>query len=245
MNEASPLAPASSLAPTGNMKPGISFSFSTVSNISVNSTGSKGSSELVSSWQPNSSSSFVNSQIGKGVLGSAQPVGALGGSQNSKKDGGSLSLKSSVFTSGGSVPVKTGGKNEASFGSNLPQTSYTTERKVLGSSTGLSSAPSPSISPAKLLPVESSSTGFRTGNLEALPTSCGSHVQQQTIGKSHNNRTHTSVDYTRNFKLGTLFDTEQDLSKKFYSVRSTENVLVIMFYYYTLLRPDCNVLCLF
>lgn len=218
VNEASPLAPASSLAPTGNMKPGISFSFSTVSNISVNSTGSKGSSELVSSWQPNSSSSFVNSQIGKGVLGSAQPVGALGGSQNSKKDGGSLSLKSSVFTSGGSVPVKTGGKNEASFGSNLPQTSYTTERKVLGSSTGLSSAPSPSISPAKLLPVESSSTGFRTGNLEALPTSCGSHVQQQTIGKSHNNRTHTSVDYTRNFKLGTLFDTEQDLSKKFYSI---------------------------
>ena len=219
------------------MKPGMPFSFSTANNVGLNSTGSKGSSELISSWQPNNSSSFVNSQLGKGGLDSAKPLGAFGGPQNTTKGGGSLTFKSSVFSSDGSVPVKTAERNEATgFGSYSAQTSYTTERKV-GSSAGLSSAPSLPISPNK--PVGSSSAGFGVGNLEVLPTSRGSPLREQIIGKSHNNRTHTSVD-SRNFKLGTMFDTEQDLSKKFYNVRSTKLFLYDV-QYYALLLPDFNV----
>ncbi|VAH42036.1 unnamed protein product [Triticum turgidum subsp. durum] len=212
VNTASPFAPPSSSAPTGNMKPGMPFSFSTGNNVGLNSTGSKGSSEQVSSWQPNNSGSFVSSQLGKGGFDSAKPLGAFGGSQNATKSGGSLSFKSSVFSSDGSVPVKTAERDGASsFGSYPAQTSYTTERKVLGSSTGLSSVPSLSISANK--PVGAASAGFGAGNLEVPPVSRGSPLPQQTIGKSPNNRNHTSAD-SKNYKLGTMFDTQQDLSKK-------------------------------
>jgi nuclear pore complex protein Nup214 len=217
VNMDSPFAPPLSSAPTSNTKPGMPFSFSTANNVGLNSTGSKGSSELISSWQPNNSSSFANSQLGKDGLDSAKPLGAFGGSQNTTKGGGSLTFKSSLFSSDGSGPVKTAERNDGTgFGSCSAQTSYTTEKKVLGSSAGLSPAPSLPISPNKL--AGSSSAGFRAGNLEVLPTSRGSLLPQQTIGKSHSNRTHTSAD-PRNVKLGTMFDTEQDLSKKFYSVR--------------------------
>ncbi|KAG8079281.1 hypothetical protein GUJ93_ZPchr0007g5843 [Zizania palustris] len=215
---ASPRPPASFLAPASNIKPGISFSFSTVNSTSTSPTGSNTSSgRLASSWQQSSSSSSVNNQLGKGNIGSTQPVGTFGGSQNLKKDGGSLSFKPSVFTSDGSVPVKSGERNEAGFGSQPLQTSYSTDKKVPGYSVGLSSEP-PSISPTKPSSSGSSSTGFWTGNLEAFPTSRGSPLPQQSIDKSHNNRTNAAVDYSRNFKLGTMFDTEQDISKKFYSI---------------------------
>ncbi|KAM0909288.1 hypothetical protein ACQ4PT_014907 [Festuca glaucescens] len=229
MNMDSPFAPPSSSAPTSNMKPGMPFSFSTANNVGLKSTGSKGSSELISSWQPNNSSSFANSQLGKGGLDSAKPLGAFGGSQNTTKGGGSLTFKSSLFSSDGSVPVKTAERNDGTgFGSYSAQTSYTTERKVLGSSAGLSPVPSLPISPNK--PAGSSSAGFRAGNLEVLPTSRGSPLPQQTIGKSHNNRTHTSAD-SRNVKLGTMFDTEQDLSKKFYSINDmTEELDTLLAY---------------
>jgi nuclear pore complex protein Nup214 len=201
------------------MKPGMPFSFSTANNVGLNSTGNKGSSDLFSSWQPNNSSSSINSQFGKGGLDSAKPFGAFGGSQNTTK-GGSLTFKSSVFSSDGSVPVMTAESNNAT----------NTERKVLGSSAVLSSAQSLSISPNK--PAGSSSAGVGSGNLEVLPTSRGSPLPQQTIGKSNNNRTHMSAD-SRNVKLGTMFDTEQDLSKKFYSVRSTK-----MFKFYFTIMPS-------
>uniref|UniRef100_A0ACD5YZT8 Uncharacterized protein n=1 Tax=Avena sativa TaxID=4498 RepID=A0ACD5YZT8_AVESA len=225
----SPFAPPSSSAPTSNTKPGMPFSFSTANNAGPNSTGSKGSSELISSWQPNNSSSFVNSQFGKGGLDSAKPLGAFGGSQISTKAGGSLSFKSPLFSSDGSVPVKTAERNEATgFGSNPAQTSYTAGRNVPGSSAGLSSAPSLPISPNK--PVGSSSARFGAGNLEAVPIPRGSPLPHQTIGTSHNNRTHTSTD-SRNFKLGTKFDTEQDLSKKFYSINDmTEELDTLLAY---------------
>ncbi|VAH26266.1 unnamed protein product [Triticum turgidum subsp. durum] len=229
VNTASPFAPPSSSAPTGNMKPGMPFSFSTGNNVGLNSTGSKGSSEPVSSWQPNTSGSFVSSQLGKGGFDSAKPLGAFGGSQNATKSGGSLSFKSSVFSSDGSVPVKTAERDGASsFGSYPAQTSYTTERKVLGSSAGLSSVPSLSISPNK--PVGASSAGFGAGNLEVPPVSRGSPLPQQTIGKSPNNRNHTSAD-SKNFKLGTMFDTQQDLSKKIYSINDmTEELDTLLSY---------------
>ncbi|XP_037475722.1 nuclear pore complex protein NUP214-like [Triticum dicoccoides] len=229
VNTASPFAPPSSSAPTGNMKPGMPFSFSTGNNVGLNSTGSKGSSEPVSSWQPNTSGSFVSSQLGKGGFDSAKPLGAFGGSQNATKSGGSLSFKSSVFSSDGSVPVKTAERDGASsFGSYPAQTSYTTERKVLGSSAGLSSVPSLSISPNK--PVGASSAGFGPGNLEVPPVSRGSPLPQQTIGKSPNNRNHTSAD-SNNFKLGTMFDTQQDLSKKIYSINDmTEELDTLLSY---------------
>ncbi|KAF0907579.1 hypothetical protein E2562_018386 [Oryza meyeriana var. granulata] len=209
---ASPPAPASFLAPAGNMKPGISFSFPTVNSVGTSPAGSNTSSELASTWQQSSSSSFVNNQLGKGSIPSTQPVGAPGGSQNSKKDGGSLSFKSSVFTSDGSALVKSGERNEAAFGSHPLQSSYTTDKKV-PSSVGLSSEPSISISPIKPSSAGPPSTGFRTGNLEAFPTSRGTHLPQESIDK-----THAAVDYSKSFKLGTMFDTEQDLSKKFYSI---------------------------
>ncbi|CAM0907578.1 unnamed protein product [Alopecurus aequalis] len=229
VNVASPFAPPSSSAPTSNMKPGMPFNFSTPNNVGLSSTGSKGSSELISSWQPNNSSSSVNSQLGKGSLDSAKSLGAFGGSQNTTKGGGSLTFKSSVFSSDGSVPVKTAERNDATgFGSYPAQTSYTTERKVLGSSAGLNSVSSLPIFPNK--PAGSSSAGFGGGNIEVLPTSRGSPLPQQTIGKSHNNRTHMSAD-SRNFKLGTMFDTEQDLSKKFYSINDmTEELDTLLAY---------------
>ncbi|VAH42040.1 unnamed protein product [Triticum turgidum subsp. durum] len=229
VNTASPFAPPSSSAPTGNMKPGMPFSFSTGNNVGLNSTGSKGSSEQVSSWQPNNSGSFVSSQLGKGGFDSAKPLGAFGGSQNATKSGGSLSFKSSVFSSDGSVPVKTAERDGASsFGSYPAQTSYTTERKVLGSSTGLSSVPSLSISANK--PVGAASAGFGAGNLEVPPVSRGSPLPQQTIGKSPNNRNHTSAD-SKNYKLGTMFDTQQDLSKKMYSINDmTEELDTLLSY---------------
>lgn len=234
VNAASPVAPSSS-APTGNMKPGMPFSFSTGNNVGLNSTGIKGSSELSPSWQPNNSGSFVSSQLGKGGFDSAKPLGPFGGSQNATKSGGSLSFKSSVFSSDGSVPIKTAERNVASsFGSYSAQTSHTTERKVLGSSASLSSAPSLNISPNK--PIGSSSAGFGAGNLEVPPTSRGSPLPQQIVGKSYNNRSHTSAD-SKNFKLGTMFDTEQDLSKKFYSVRLRRCFSML----FTIIMP-CSVL---
>ncbi|XP_044964279.1 nuclear pore complex protein NUP214 isoform X1 [Hordeum vulgare subsp. vulgare] len=229
VNMASPFAPPSSSVPTGNMKPGMPFSFSTGNNVGLNSTGSKGSSEPVSSWQPNNSGSFVSSQLGKGGFDSAKPLGTFGGSQNAAKSGGSLSFKSSLFSSDGAVPVKTAERDGASsFGSYSAQTSYTTERKVLGSSASLSSAPSLSISPNK--PVGVSAAGFGAGNLEVPPTSRGSPLPQQTIAKSHNNRNHTSVN-SKNFKLGTMFDAQQDLSKKIYSINDmTEELDTLLAY---------------
>ncbi|XP_024313585.1 nuclear pore complex protein NUP214 isoform X2 [Brachypodium distachyon] len=228
VNVAFPSAPASILAPTGNIKPGMPFSFSTANNVGLNSTGSKGSSELVSSSQLNSGSTSVNSQLGKGGFDLTKPLGSFGGSQNTEKDGGNPSFKSSVFTSDGLVPFKAAERNEAtSFGSYSPQTSCTTERKVLGSSAGLSSMSSPLISPNKPTPVGSSSTGFATGNLEAVATSRVSPSPQQTIGKPHNSRAHTSAD-SRSFKLG---NTEQDLSKKFYSINDmTEELDTLLAY---------------
>ncbi|XP_062187110.1 nuclear pore complex protein NUP214 isoform X2 [Phragmites australis] len=217
VNVTPPLTPAPSLAQTGNTKPGTSLSFSTVNNAGADPTGSKTSSALAPSLQPSSSSSSVNSQLGKGGLDSAQSVGTLGGSQNYNKDGG-LSSKSSLLTPSGSVPVKIGERNEAGLGSHSLQTSYTTNRKVFGPSVGYSSEPSPLIVPAKPSPVGSSSSGFRTGNSEPLQSLHGSPLSQQTIGKSHNSRTHTAVDYSRNSKMGTMLDSEQDLSKKFYSI---------------------------
>ncbi|XP_040382440.1 nuclear pore complex protein NUP214 [Oryza brachyantha] len=211
---ASPLAPAS-LAPASNMKPGISFSFPTVNTVGMNTAGSNTSSEFVSSCQQSSSSTFINNQLGKGNVGSTQPVGALGGSQNSKKDGG-LNFKSLKFSSDGSTLVKSGERSESGFGSHPLQSSYTTDKKI-PSSVGLSSEPLPSISPIKPSSAGPSSTGFRTGNIEAFPTSRGSPLPQESIDKSHN-RTHAAVDYSKNFKSGTMLDTEQDLSKKFYSI---------------------------
>lgn len=217
---ASSPAPASFLAPASNLKPGISFSFSTANSVSLSPAGSNTSSELGSSWQQSSSSNFVNNQLGKGSIPSTQPVGAFGGSQNSKKDGNLSFNKSSVFTSDGSTLVKPGERNEPGFGSHPLQSSYTTDKKV-PSSVGLSSKSSPSISPIKPSSAGPSSTGFRTGNLEAFPTSRGSPLPQESIDKPHD-RTHAVVDHSKNFKLGAMFDTEQDLSKKFYSVRSTK-----------------------
>lgn len=127
-----------------------------------------------------------------------------------------ITLKSSLFSSDGSVPVKTAERNEATVSA---QTSYTTVRKVFGSSAGLSSAPSLPVSPNK--PAGSSFAGFGAGNHIVLITPCGSPPPQQTIGNSHNNRAHTSSD-SRYFKSGTMFDTKQTLSKNFYSVRSTK-----------------------
>uniref|UniRef100_A0A0E0I5U5 Nuclear pore complex protein NUP214 n=1 Tax=Oryza nivara TaxID=4536 RepID=A0A0E0I5U5_ORYNI len=213
---ASSPAPASFLAPASNLKPGISFSFSTANSVSLSPAGSNTSSELGSSWQQSSSSNFVNNQLGKGSIPSTQPVGAFGGSQNSKKDGNLSFNKSSVFTSDGSTLVKPGERNEPGFGSHPLQSSYTTDKKV-PSSVGLSSKSSPSISPIKPSSAGPSSTGFRTGNLEAFPTSRGSPLPQESIDKPHD-RTHAVVDHSKNFKLGAMFDTEQDLSKKFYSI---------------------------
>ncbi|KAL6896847.1 hypothetical protein ACP4OV_007419 [Aristida adscensionis] len=215
-NVTPPLAPSASLTLTGNTKPAVSFSFSTVSSVGMDPTGTKVSSASTPSLQP-SSSIVVNSPLGKGGLDSVQSVGTFGGSQNTNKDGGGLSFKSSLLTPGGSVPVRIGEKSETGSGSHLLRMSNTTDRKVFGPSVGLSSGLSPSISPAKPSTVGSSSSGFRTGNSEALELH-GSHLTQQTTGRSQNNRTHTAVDYSRNSKMGTIFDSEQDLSKKFYSI---------------------------
>uniref|UniRef100_A0A0A9CUL0 Uncharacterized protein n=1 Tax=Arundo donax TaxID=35708 RepID=A0A0A9CUL0_ARUDO len=69
VNVTPPHAPAPSLV-TGNTKPGISFSFSTVYNVGTDPTRSNASSALAPSLQPSSSSS-VNSQLGIGGLDSA------------------------------------------------------------------------------------------------------------------------------------------------------------------------------
>ncbi|TVU37188.1 hypothetical protein EJB05_10491 [Eragrostis curvula] len=200
---------------TGGTKPGISFSFSTVNSVGTATTGSKESNAFASFSQPNSSSSFGNSQLGKGGLHSAQSVGSLGGSQNSTKDGGGISFKSSLFTSSGSDSA-IGERNEAGLGSHSQRTSYTTDRKIFGSSGGLSSEPSVSIAPA--MPSQVSSSGFLTGTSETIQSSRGSPLSQQPVGKSHNSRTPTALDYSRNSKMDTRFDSEQDLSKKFYSI---------------------------
>ena len=137
------------------------------------------------------------------------------------------SLHCSPLGSSGSVPAKTGERNEVGFGVPSLQTSYTADRKVFGAPVALSSVPSPSISPAKPSPIGSSSSGFRTGNSEAPQSLRGSPLSQQSMGKSHNSRTQAPADYSRNSKMGTRFDSEQDLSKKFYSVRQLN-----MFNYY-------------
>lgn len=208
-----------SLALTGNTKPAISFSFSTVNNEGMNPTGSKAPDGSAPSLQ-SSSSSFGNSQTGKGGgLDSTQSMGIFGGSQNSNKDGDVHGFKSSLFTSSGSVSAKIGERNEIGFGVPSPQTTYTADKKVFSGPVGLGSEPSPSISPAKPFPIGSSSSGFWTGNSEAPQLLRGSPPSQQSMGKSHNSRTQTPIDYSRNSKMGTRFDSEQDLSKKFYSVR--------------------------
>ncbi|KAJ1292475.1 hypothetical protein BS78_02G394300 [Paspalum vaginatum] len=216
-NLAAPFASAPGFALTGNTKPAISFSFSTVNNEGTNPTGSKTPSGLTSSLQP-SSNSFGNSQTGKGGLNSAQSMGAFGGSQNSNKEGGGYGFKSSLFSSSGSIPAKIGERNEVGFGNTLPQTSYTADRKVFGPPVTLSSEPSPSISPAKPSQAVSSSSGYRTGNSETPQSLRGSPLSQQTMGRSHSSRTQAPGDYSRNSKMGTIFDSEQDLSKKFYSI---------------------------
>jgi nuclear pore complex protein Nup214 len=225
LNVTAPPAALPSLELTGNTKPTISSSFSTVNNEGMNPTGGNAPNGLAPSLQP-SSRSFGNSQTGKEGLDSAQSVGIFGGSQNSNKDGDVYGFKSSGFTSSGSVPAKIGERNEVGFGVPSPQTSYTIDRKVFGAPVALSSVPSPSISPAKSAPV-GSSIGFRTGNSEAPQSLRGSPPSQQSMGKSYNSRTQTPADYSRNSKMGTRFDSEQDLSKKFYSVRQLN-----MFNYY-------------
>jgi nuclear pore complex protein Nup214 len=223
VNVSPPLTVASSVPLTGNTKSATSFSFST-----VNSVG-KESSASVSSSQSSSISGFGNSQLGKGGLHSAQSVGALGGSQNSTKDGGGISFKSSLFTSSGSDPAKIGERNEAGFGGHSQHTSYTTDRKVFGSSVGLSSEQTLSVAQAKASPVGSSSSGLMTGSSGTLQSLRGSPLSQQPAGKSYNSRTSTALDNSRNSKMGTMFDSEQDLSKKFYSVRSIEHVKLLFY----------------
>jgi len=226
LNVTAPPAALPSLELTGNTRPTISSSFSTVNNEGMNPTGGNAPNGLAPSLQPGSRS-FGNSQTGKEGLDSAQSVGIFGGSQNSNKDGDVYGFKSSVFTSSGSVPAKIRERNEVGFGVPSPQTSYTADRKVFGAPVALSSVPSPSISPAKPAPIGSSSSGFRTGNSEAPQSLRGSSPSQQSMGKSHNSRTQAPADYSRNSKMGTRFDSEQDLSKKFYSVRQLN-----MFNYY-------------
>lgn len=218
VNATAPLAALPSLALTGNTKPTISSSFSTVNNEGMNPTGGNAPNGLAPSLQ-SSSRNFGSSQTGKEGVDSAQSVGIFGGSQNSNKDGDVYGFKSSLFTSSGSVPAKIGERNEVGFGVPSPQTSYTADRKDFGAPVALSSVPSPSISPAKPSSIGSSSSGFRTGNSEAPQSLRGSPPSQQSMGKSHNSRTQAPADYSRNSKMGTRFDSEQDLSKKFYSVR--------------------------
>lgn len=225
VNVTGPPAALRSLALTGNTKPTIFSSFSTEG---MNPTGGNAPNELASSLQP-SSRSFGNNQTGKEGLDSVQSVGIFGGSQNSNKDGDVYGFKSSLFTSSGSVPAKIGERNEVGFGVPSLQTSYTADRKVFGASVALSSVPSSSISPAKPSPIGSSS-GFRTANSEAPQSLRGSPPSQQSMGKSHNSRTQAPAEYSRNSKKGTGFDSEQDLSKKFYSVRQLN-----MFNYYIFL----------
>ncbi|CAN6219986.1 unnamed protein product [Urochloa humidicola] len=217
VNVAAPLATASSFALTGNTKPATSFSFSTVNSEGTNPTGSKAPSGLAPSLQP-SSSIFENIQSIKGGLGATQPVGTFGESQNSNKDGSGFSFKPSFFTSSGSVPAKTGERNEVGFRNPSPQTSYTSDTKVSGRPVALSSGPLPSISPAKPSLIGSLSSGYRTGSSEAPQSLHGSPPSQQTMGKSHNSRMQAPVDYSRNSKMGTVFDSQEDLSKKFYSI---------------------------
>ena len=219
LNVTAALATAPSLALTGNTKPAMSFSFSTVNNEGTNPTESKAPSGLAPSLRPGSSS-FGNIQSGKGGLDSTQSVGTFGGSQNSNKDGGGYSFKSSLFASSGSVPAKIGESNEAGFGNPSPQTSYTVDGKVFGPPVALSPGTLPSISPAKPSLIGSSSSGYRAGNSEAPQSLHGSPLSQQTMGKSHNSRTQAPVDYSRNFKMSAIFDSQEDMSKKFYSVRS-------------------------
>lgn len=221
VNVTAPLGTTPSFALTGNTKP--AFSFSTISNEGTNLTGSKVPSETITG----SNSSFGNRQTGKGGLDSTQSVGTFGGSQNSNKDGGGFNFKSSLFASSGSVPVKTGERNETGFGNPSPQTSYTVDSRAFGSQVALSSGSLPSIPPAKPSLIGSSSSGYQTGNSEAPQSLHGSLPLQQTIGKSHNSRMQAPSDYSRNSTIGTVFDSEQDLSKKFYSVRPPN-----MFNYY-------------
>jgi len=98
LNVTAPLAALLSLALTGNTKPTISSSFSTVNNEGMNPTGGNAPNGLAPSLQ-SSSRSFRNSQTGKEGLDSAQSVGIFGGSQNSNKDGDVYGFKSSLFTS--------------------------------------------------------------------------------------------------------------------------------------------------
>uniref|UniRef100_A0A804QK28 Nuclear pore complex protein NUP214 n=1 Tax=Zea mays TaxID=4577 RepID=A0A804QK28_MAIZE len=214
VNVTGPPAALRSLALTGNTKPTIFSSFSTEG---MNPTGGNAPNELASSLQP-SSRSFGNNQTGKEGLDSVQSVGIFGGSQNSNKDGNVYGFKSSLFTSSGSVPAKIGERNEVGFGVPSLQTSYTADRKVFGAPVALSSVPSSSISPAKPSPIGYSSSGFRTANSEAPQSLRGSPPSQQSMGKSHNSRTQAPAEYSRNSKKGTGFDSEQDLSKKFYSI---------------------------
>lgn len=237
VNVTAPLGTAPSLALTGNTKPAVSFSFSTVNNEGTNLTGSKAPSGLAPSLQP-SSSSFGNSQTGKGGLDSTQSVGTFGGSQNSNKDGGGYNFKSSLFASSGSVPVKTGERNETGFGNPSPQTSYTADRKAFGPQVALSSGPLPSMSPARPSLIGSSSSGYRTGNSEAPQSLHGPPPSQQTMGKSHS-RMQAPSDYSRNSTIGTVFDSEQDLSKKFYSVRPL-NIFSYYLYFSTLFPCTCR-----
>lgn len=218
VNVTTPVTVAPSSPLTGSTKPAVSFSFSTANSVGMGPKGIKESSVLASS-QPSISSGFGSSQLGKGGLHSAQSVGALGGSQNSTKDGG-ISFKSPFFTSGGSDPVNIGERNEASLGSHSLHTNYTTDRKVFGSSVGLSSEPS--TASAKTSPFGSSSSGFLAGTSQTLQSSRGSSLSQQPVSKSHNSRTPTALENSKNPKMSTIFDSEQDLSKKFYSVRSID-----------------------
>jgi nuclear pore complex protein Nup214 len=232
LNVTAALTTAPSLALTGNTKPAMSFSFSTVNNEGKNPTGSKAPSGLAPFFRPGSSS-FGNSQSGKGGLDSTQSVGTFGGSQNSNKDGGGYSFKSSFIASSGSVPAKIGERNEACFGNPSPQTSYTADGKVFGPPVALSPGPLPSISPAKPSLIGSSSSGYRAGNSEAPHLLHGSPLSQQTMGKSHNSRTQAPVDYARNSKMSAIFDSQEDVSKKFYSVRSLNAFNYYLFFSFT------------
>jgi len=51
------------------------------------------------------------------------------------------------------------------------------------------------------------------------------------MGKSHNIRTQVPADYSRNSKMGTRFDSAQDLSKKFYSINEMTKELDVLLAY--------------
>jgi hypothetical protein len=129
-------------------------------------------------------------------LDSAKPPGAFGGAQNTTKVAAPLLVNHHYSALMDQFQLRLQ-KGMRLLGTN--QLYYCD--KSCWFTAGLSSAPSLSISSNK--PVGFSSAGFGAGNLIVLLTYRGSPLPQQTIGK------------TRNFKLGTMFDTKQNLPKSY------------------------------